>query len=663
LPSNRKRSSFQFECDQMDLEAREQHEALVQRCGRWQRQSADAFGAPQSTDNDPLYMIRPDTTDRKCWCKSPSDDALRSRHRNSAEMNYTASAPTAQVERLDDHPREDDHYFESSSPAAASGLSRCKPERAQPASISRRRILSRLNAEDFGSGPMDSSLFHCSTMLRRSESQPTFTQATATDQDELDDDELFGDYGESDELNADLNGNFRQMNLNSNQGQLPIKRISESNGKQVPTSSCRGVPIEKATLNKNKSGSAGTSISCSSDSIDRSAGSVSPVEASKATSFRALPPISKPIDAGKATTKAPMQVFSRKQTVQQWANTGKWDDEGSASGEEDVAEPEVIEADGMQSELYNSEHSASITQLKEITNLANNQVVLSTDQSDDNTWHCKKRLFDDHIAEIVDKWPSLDSEIWCKVICMERNRRVAKAYIRLPYLIVTGAQTGFDGYTIGLSGFVNSHRDPESAYIVRHLDKGVRIKMDETGNLLMRRMCEATVQIKDWLKQLTEGDGSLGDEVIALHGRLPLDRAVKVFDMTRFERNLHAELNRSDPDVRRLADQCILPIAFGKNTFNLLNSPCWLMAINVIALRMISHAMHVRIPEPDYFSDVSQKQPIQSPDMNHKSNESMGNDRQLTMIEAPQTQEQSNNQNKSIEMSQSDDSVHIYNSI
>lgn len=52
----------------------------------------------------------------------------------------------------------------------------------------------------------------------------------------------------------------------------------------------------------------------------------------------------------------------------------------------------------------------------------------------------------DHIQEVLDKWTQIDDEIWAKVIVLERNRRVAKAYARAPILTVNGSDEGFDGY-------------------------------------------------------------------------------------------------------------------------------------------------------------------------------------------------------------------------
>lgn len=52
----------------------------------------------------------------------------------------------------------------------------------------------------------------------------------------------------------------------------------------------------------------------------------------------------------------------------------------------------------------------------------------------------------DHIQEVLDKWTQIDDEIWAKVIVLERNRRVAKAYARAPVLTVNGSDDGFDGF-------------------------------------------------------------------------------------------------------------------------------------------------------------------------------------------------------------------------
>ncbi|KAG0728754.1 hypothetical protein GWK47_031835 [Chionoecetes opilio] len=75
----------------------------------------------------------------------------------------------------------------------------------------------------------------------------------------------------------------------------------------------------------------------------------------------------------------------------------------------------------------------------------------------------------DHIQEVLMKWEQIDDEIWSKVIVFERNRRVAKAYARAPVLTVNGSDDGFDGFRIGLCGFENPMRDPQTEEIRRHI--------------------------------------------------------------------------------------------------------------------------------------------------------------------------------------------------
>ena len=63
---------------------------------------------------------------------------------------------------------------------------------------------------------------------------------------------------------------------------------------------------------------------------------------------------------------------------------------------------------------------------------------------------------------MLSKWESIDDEIWAKIIVLERNRRVAKAYARAPVLTVNGTDDGFDGFRIGLAGFENPMRDSKT---------------------------------------------------------------------------------------------------------------------------------------------------------------------------------------------------------
>ena len=82
---------------------------------------------------------------------------------------------------------------------------------------------------------------------------------------------------------------------------------------------------------------------------------------------------------------------------------------------------------------------------------------------------CNIFFFQDHIQEVLNKWQSIDDEIWAKIIVLERNRRVAKAYARAPVLTVNGSDDGFDGFRIGLAGFDNPMRDAKTEEVKRHI--------------------------------------------------------------------------------------------------------------------------------------------------------------------------------------------------
>ena len=84
----------------------------------------------------------------------------------------------------------------------------------------------------------------------------------------------------------------------------------------------------------------------------------------------------------------------------------------------------------------------------------------------DDIWYSSSKLFEDHVSEIHGKWDAIEDDIWGKVIVMERNRRVAKAYVRSPVVSVGGGKEGFDGLRVGLQGFDNPFRDEETRAVL-----------------------------------------------------------------------------------------------------------------------------------------------------------------------------------------------------
>lgn len=65
-------------------------------------------------------------------------------------------------------------------------------------------------------------------------------------------------------------------------------------------------------------------------------------------------------------------------------------------------------------------------------------------------------------------------------------------------------------YRIGLCGFDNPMRDPKTEEAKRHINQGVKIKMDDQGNILIKRLCKSNVYIKTTHPE----DNAVGGEIL-----------------------------------------------------------------------------------------------------------------------------------------------------
>ncbi|KAK8729749.1 hypothetical protein OTU49_008298, partial [Cherax quadricarinatus] len=213
----------------------------------------------------------------------------------------------------------------------------------------------------------------------------------------------------------------------------------------------------------------------------------------------------------------------------------------------------------------------------------NLNVDLPFQDDEEDVWYKVDKLFKDHIQEVLMKWEQIDDEIWSKVIVLERNRRVAKAYARAPVLTINGSDDGFDGYRIGLCGFENPMRDPRTEEIRRHIGHGVKVKMDDQGNILIKRVSKAAVYVK-----MGSDDNAISNEILKLPNcGLETEKPVMLFDMNKFQQNVKREMRRQYPDRSKLETQCVCVIAFVKNEPDLLDCPIWVMIINIVAMDML----------------------------------------------------------------------------
>ncbi|CAO1413228.1 unnamed protein product [Diamesa tonsa] len=232
-------------------------------------------------------------------------------------------------------------------------------------------------------------------------------------------------------------------------------------------------------------------------------------------------------------------------------------------------------------------------------------------EEEEDIWYQKDKLFKEHIQEVLDKWTQIDDEIWAKVIVFERNRRVAKAYARAPVLTVSGSDDGFDGMRIGLCGFDNPMRDSKTEEMKRHIGQGVKIKMDDAGNILVRRYSKSNVYVKSTASSPNE-ETAIGAEVLKAPNQcLDVDKVMKVFDMKKFQSNVNRELSRAYPDRRRLETQCLSLIGFVKAENDLLDCPIWIMIVNVVAMDMLKSKLPPVLQRP---VDIKNRPRIPIPD-------------------------------------------------
>ena len=142
-------------------------------------------------------------------------------------------------------------------------------------------------------------------------------------------------------------------------------------------------------------------------------------------------------------------------------------------------------------------------------------------------------------------------KLFCQVIVLERNRRIAKAYARAPVLTVNGTEDGFDGFRIGVNGFENPMRDSKVAEFKTQIGAGCKLKMDDSGNILVKRVSKGNIYVKN-----TAEETAVSNDILKLpNGLLDMDKPFKLFDMKKFQQNVNREMKRQFPERNKLETQ------------------------------------------------------------------------------------------------------------
>ncbi|UXI18674.1 hypothetical protein NH340_JMT04617 [Sarcoptes scabiei] len=204
----------------------------------------------------------------------------------------------------------------------------------------------------------------------------------------------------------------------------------------------------------------------------------------------------------------------------------------------------------------------------------------------DDIWFSHEQLFKDHIAEVLRKWDHIDDEIWAKMIFMSKNRRIAKAYIRLPTVIIDGSQNGFDGYRVGLNGFEDPFKDSQTDRLMSQIGKGCRIGVDDCGDIFIKRYSHSNIYVHSY--PIDYSQSCVDDYVIEADGRLEANRKYLIFDMSKYEASVINEMRNAYPNRGKLQQQSIVIISFVRNHINsILEMPIYIMLINIVALDML----------------------------------------------------------------------------
>jgi len=138
----------------------------------------------------------------------------------------------------------------------------------------------------------------------------------------------------------------------------------------------------------------------------------------------------------------------------------------------------------------------------------------------------------------------------------------------------------------------------------------VKIKMDEAGNILVRRYAKSNVYVRSTSANPVD-DTAIGADIIKLPGMaLEAEKIVKLFDIKKFQANVNRELSKGYPDRRRLETQCLSLLAFVKSENEILECPIWVLIINVVAMDMLK----TRLPPVHRPIDIKNRPKIPIPD-------------------------------------------------
>ena len=198
----------------------------------------------------------------------------------------------------------------------------------------------------------------------------------------------------------------------------------------------------------------------------------------------------------------------------------------------------------------------------------------------EDVWEDFMECIEDHLEEVEMKWDHYDDEVWAKAIIFERNRRVAKVLFRKPVVVVDNNHDGYnDDGIIGLRGFENERRDPETVSTLKKVGKGFKVTMDNGGNIIVNKLTNKSIIYSAYLNE---------DSLLLEDGK-----SSKIFDMKKFQVHMKKEKKKEMPDWRELRREVLTTLSFGEYRDDPLEQPLWMLIINIVAFDLLRSKIRV----------------------------------------------------------------------
>lgn len=195
------------------------------------------------------------------------------------------------------------------------------------------------------------------------------------------------------------------------------------------------------------------------------------------------------------------------------------------------------------------------------------------------------QILQESLAHLYAKWNYVDPDAWCKIVYLERDRIVQKFYILEREVTIDGkVGSEFDGERISLSYFRNEYRDEETASILSFVGQGVKLRKDMDGSITATRLGKNPVIVRG---HDSPSEHCFSLDVINNEGRLPHHLPVKIFDMEEFKCQMAIQMKIQNDDDTILRHQSVTCLSLVKDGIEAGDTPCWLLVINLCALRAI----------------------------------------------------------------------------